>query len=293
MEKLYDLKKFNGRNNEVSFNLWKDKVWTALYSVGLEGYLLNNAKTLAKSKGKDEEKSQKEDRLAFAFVRGTLCDSLYSRFRESTTCELAKAIQKEFGTMDALTVHLHRKRFINCYKEPEEDMRDYFLRLDDLKRLLLDGNYKVTEADHVLQIMSGTQEEFGAFISAVTGKCTLDEIRLTDLCDQLVREDSFRRQNNVKPNNKMFMIGPENGKLSGKRPTDLRVEFDINNNETTDRTVKKIKKTEYSVQNRKCYKCGEFGHYANKCPERNKIKSVVTVPKKEFSCCLRDDEFDR
>ena len=76
MEKLYDLKKFNGRNNEVSFNLWKDKVWTALYSVGLEGYLLNNAKTLAKSKGKDEEKSQKEDRLAFAFVRGTLCDSL-------------------------------------------------------------------------------------------------------------------------------------------------------------------------------------------------------------------------
>jgi hypothetical protein len=36
MDKLYDLKKFNGRNNEVSGSLSKEKVWTALYSEGLE-----------------------------------------------------------------------------------------------------------------------------------------------------------------------------------------------------------------------------------------------------------------
>jgi len=40
--------------------------------------------------------------------------------------------------------------------------------------------------------MSGTQEEFGAFISALNGKFTLDEVRLADLCDQLVRKDNFR-----------------------------------------------------------------------------------------------------
>ena len=50
MDKLYDIAKFSG-NKDVSFNLWKLKVKNALYSEGLERYLIEPPSS--KANGKD------------------------------------------------------------------------------------------------------------------------------------------------------------------------------------------------------------------------------------------------
>ena len=85
-------------------------------------------------------------------------------------------------------------KFNNCFKRADEDMRDYFHRLDGLKRLMADGGYEINEADHILQIMAGTQDDFGYYISSVTGNCNFSEIKLKELCDQLIKEDSYRNK---------------------------------------------------------------------------------------------------
>ncbi len=193
MEKLYDIKKFSG-DKESSFTLWKDKVYNALYSEGLESYLVKPPKL----GGKDFEKCLKEDRRACGFVRSTLSDSIFSRYSQKVCHELFDAIKEDYGTLDAQTVYLHRVKFNNCFKRADEDMRDYFHRLDDLKRLMADGGYEINEADHILQIMAGTQDDFGYYISSVTGNCNFSEIKLKELCDQLIKEDSYR--NNLKAN---------------------------------------------------------------------------------------------
>ena len=77
-------------------------------------------------------------------------------------------------------------------------MRDYFHRLDGLKRLMADGGYEINEADPILEIMADTQDDFGNYISSVTGNCNFSEIKLKELCDQLIKEESYR--NNLKAN---------------------------------------------------------------------------------------------
>ena len=77
MDKLYDIAKFSG-NKDVSFNLLKLKVKNALYSEGLERYLIEPPSS--KANGKDMAQQAKEDRRAASFLMGTLAESLFVRY---------------------------------------------------------------------------------------------------------------------------------------------------------------------------------------------------------------------
>ena len=49
-------------------------------------------------------------------------------------------------------------------------MSDYINRLSSLKQELTDAGNTVSDQDFILTIMNGTHDEFGDYVSAVTGK---------------------------------------------------------------------------------------------------------------------------
>ena len=121
--------------------------------------------------------------------------------------------------MDAQQMYIARVEFQNCFKVENEEIRDYIGRLNDLKRILSDANYEVTDKDFILQLMHGTQEEFGQFISSITTKCGIDDFELHPLCDKLIREDNYRRKIS-QTIRRVFIIGSDasNNQLFEKRP---------------------------------------------------------------------------
>ena len=141
--------------------------------------------------------------------------------------------------------------------------------IDDLKRALSDGGYQVTEQDHLLQIMAGTQEDFGPYISIQTGNCALKDIDRNELCDQLIKQDMYRKTSKSHKNGKVFMTGaPSSQSQNGE----LRIETDATGRHVTKPTSKRS--PVYNQSNRRCYNCHEIGHISKDCPNPKKDRST-------------------
>ena len=114
-------------------------------------------------------------------------------------------------------------------------MRDYLHRLDELKRELADGGYRVTEQEYILQIMAGTQEEFGDYISIQTGNSTLDDLDRSVLCDQLIKQDSYRQTSKTNHDSKVFMLGTSRPRSRGT----LEIETSSSGRQVTNKNWKR------------------------------------------------------
>ena len=65
--------------------------------------------------------------------------------------------------------------------------------MTSLKQELKDAGNQVSDQDFILTIMNGTHEDYGDFVSAVTGKKAVDKLEVNDLIDQLIKEDDLKR----------------------------------------------------------------------------------------------------
>ena len=165
---------------------------------------------------------------------------------------------QDYDRKDPQLLFVLRAKFQNCKKQKSESVRDYLHKLERLQRELGQGGKTVNNDDIVLTVMQGTHEEFGDFVSSVTGKRSLDQIDLDDLKASLIKEDELRRAVNARSENhdRRVMYVKEKGKSS------MKVKFNGKNSSYN----KSDGKNRNSNKNRRCYNCHLVGHYANKCP---------------------------
>ena len=231
---------------------------------------------------------------------GTLAESLFVRYTHDEPPIATLSLMKSKET----TVRLMLRQ---CSSSPElpkllqgRQRRHEGLSppIDDLKRALSDGGYQVTEQDHLLQIMAGTQEDFGPYISIQTGNCALKDIDRNELCDQLIKQDMYRKTSKSHKNGKVFMTGaPSSQSQNGE----LRIETDATGRHVTKPTSKRS--PVYNQSNRRCYNCHEIGHISKDCPNPKKDRSTNKAASSDeesankskhkkplmFNCFLRED----
>ena len=219
----------------------------------------------------------KQNKKALAFVKGALSDKLFKRYNHTVCNELWANLLKDYQELDAQQLFVLRNKYIYCVKTPNQKMSDYICHLDELHSQIKNAGYEISNTDCILTILNGTHNEFSDFVSSVTGKQKVNELKLDELKEKLIREDQYRRS----------MI-----EKSSPRPDERRVFY-------TDSKVenrKHFNKPRYkrrdknSKDNRRCYSCNQVGHYANECPKKSNLKSLVkkVAPPKEFTGCLID-----
>ena len=254
-------KKFDGKE----FNLWKSKVENGLMFLGIDSYLTVKAETTEAAKVLSEKK-------ALAFLKESLSDNLFRKYNQATPKELWDQLKTDYATIDAQLLFVKRNKFLFCKKNRNESMSDYLNRLTSLKQELTEAGNQVSDSNFILTIMNGTHEDYGDFVSAITGKTTIDKLAANTLMTQLIQEDDLRQSMSQR-------------EAKGNNYSDRRVYF--SKNELQARITNKYpKRTQYSIKNRKCYNCGIPGHYANDC---RKMKSVAVVKQplnkeKEYVC---------
>ena len=146
--------------------------------------------------------------------------------------------------------------------------------------------------------MAGTQEDFGPYISIQTGNCALKDIDRNELCDQLIKQDMYRKTSKSHKNGKVFMTGaPSSQSQNGE----LRIETDATGRHVTKPTSKRS--PVYNQSNRRCYNCHEIGHISKDCPNPKKDRSTNKAASSDeesankskhkkplmFNCFLRED----
>ena len=176
------IKKFDG----TDFNFWKGKVTNGLMFLGLDGFIA------AKPEPTNADQVMK-DKKALAFIKEALSDSLFRKYNETTTKDLWDKLKTDYEVIDAQLLFVKRNKFLFCVKSRNESMSDYINRLMQYKNELKDAGNEVSDKDFILTIMNGTHNEYGNFVSAMTGKKNIDEIAANDLINQLIKEDDLRR----------------------------------------------------------------------------------------------------
>ena len=221
---------------------------------------------------KAEGDAVKKDKKALAFIKDALSDALFRRYNQTNSKELWDKLKEDFETVDAQLLFFLRNKFLNCIKSRTESVRDYIDRLSKYKNELTDAGNEVKDSDYILTIMNGTHNEYGDFVSAMTGKKKVGEVVVADLIDQLIKEDDLRIT--MQSSTLITRINSNNG--------DRKVCF-IHKNKNQIKNIKN-KKTK-----RKCYNCGISGHYANEC---RKLKSQVNAVTqgKEYVCFCSDNQ---
>ena len=171
----------------------------------------------------------------------------------------------DYETSDMQLQFVLRNKFLGCKKSRNEKMSDFVDRLTSISREITSSGSKVEDADFLLTLMNGIHEEFGAYVSAISGKKSVNEVTKDEIIPLLIREDELRRS----------MIGSSPA-LSDRRVLYTKGKFSKKSSSISDTKTKK---------KRNCYNCGKPGHYANEC---RKQKSEVRVVEKKS---LRQTEF--
>ena len=86
-----------------------------------------------------------------------------------------------------------RNKFLMSKNSRNEKMSDYVIRLTAMSHDLKSAGAEVKDSDLILTLVNGTNDEFGAYISAICGMKKIDEIVKTEIISQLIKEDDLRR----------------------------------------------------------------------------------------------------
>jgi hypothetical protein len=266
------INKFDGHD----FSMWKLKVTNELSSTGIDVFL-----TTAPNPNSRREK--RKDLKALTYIKRCLSDKLLRNYCNiTTTKELWDQLLNTYSQVDAQMMFMKKKKFYNAIKSSNETMSDFISRLKTLRDELVGASYEMSNEEFILTLMSGTHQEFGTFVSSITGKKNVADIDLSDLCNKLIREDDLRRMDELSSSKDqsqgkrvMYTSGNQN---SFKRKNNFKVnnkkkfQTDKSNQQSNKETYKGQSKSK-SKHNRKCYNCGVKGHYANEC---RRPKSLVT-----------------
>ena len=117
---------------------------------------------------------------------------------EDTPKDLWAKLKADYEVVDAQLLFVKRNKFLFCKKARSETMESYLSRLTSLKQELTDAGSDVSDSDFILTIMNGTHEDYGDFVSAISGKQTIDKLVVGTLMTQLKQEDDLRRSINHK-----------------------------------------------------------------------------------------------
>ena len=257
-------KKFDGKD----FSLWKAKVENGLMFLGIDGSLTvkNESTEVAKTL---------IDKKALSFVKDALSDNLFRKYAQTTTKELWDKLKEDYETVDAQLLFVKRNKFLFCKKSRSESMVEYLNRLTSLKQELTEAGNAVNDPDFILTIMNGTHEEYGDYVSAISGKETIDKLKVDEFMKKLIQEDALRTSMNQKSGSNDKRVMYTKHKYNGKEGKDGS-------------------KTKSLKKSRKCYSCGTPGHYASECRKpKSEAKSVSfqkpsNQKEKEYVCIERD-----
>lgn len=267
--------KFDGND----FSMWKFKIITELSSQRLDSYLT----TLPNPHCKRE---LDEDLKALTYIKRCLSDMILRDYYDITsTKKLWEKLRHEYIQADAQFVMMKRNQFYEARKSVDETMIDFINRLKTVRCELNDASYEISDQDFVFVLIFGTYKEFGPFVSSIRAKKMDSEIKLNELCDQLIKEDNLRRidkLNNARSQGKDKQVMHTNGN-GHKRKRSLNSSFKNNNysRPNSDKQNNDNKKDQYKsrpTHNRICYNCRKKGHYAKDCTSPKPITAQTKSP---------------
>ncbi len=187
-----DIKKFDGKD----FGLWKSKVTNALMYLNLDSHLSVKMEfeSTGAHTGKVDPNKERDNKKTLAFVKGTLTDKLFNRYDDKKEAkDLWDAILKDYEQLDAQQLFLLRNKYIYSVKNKNQSVSDYISYLAGINAQIKSSGYEMSEIDCILTLLNGTNDEFSEFMSSVTAKAKVSELKLKDLEDKLIAEDNFRR----------------------------------------------------------------------------------------------------
>lgn len=244
----YEIEKFNGKND---FSYWRMQMKNLLISQKLHKVLSGKAR---KSKDMSDEDWEELDLEARASIM--LCldrDVAFLVDGEKTAATVWTKLESNFMTK-TLTNRIYLKsRLYTCKMEEGSSIRQYINKFDRCISDLKDIDVEVGDEDQALLLLLSLPKSYENLVQTlmlVGDTLTMDETRTSLLADDLrkIATGGMATSGNNEQAQGLFVRGRSNDRGKGRRG--------------------KSKSNSRPPAERKCYKCGESGHYRANCPNK-------------------------